>query len=299
MRHQDFRFKHLRFQDIFPDKPTSNTVDLWSPCAVRSHPSKEISVFWTSHVPQSTPFLFTKPTISIWSFYLVRHAHVPKPDPVRPAPLTPHHTSLVSTITLTRLTEKELNFLSLPLLHTQQYSLHWNKTPSSCSLIPKTKDNFTPTIYHYTSISVSLNSCALSQIHVFPNHNPNQSPWPRPWSHTLHLHNSGTRDQDIRTSHPGSLIRNTQTTSSPTQNSSHLYICSHVLRQNYSSQYPWYNDTGIRMGRCEQWFLHSSFPRWLLPPLLSVTPGCFMYRGSGTSALTNGIFVDTMLYLCD
>lgn len=124
MRHQDFRFKHLGFQDIFSDKPTSNTVDLWNPCAVRSHPSKEISIFWTSPVSQSTPLLFTKPMILIWFFYLVKRAYVPKPDPVRPARLTPHHTSLVSTITLTCLAEKELNFLSLPSPHTQQYSLH-------------------------------------------------------------------------------------------------------------------------------------------------------------------------------
>lgn len=105
-------------------------------------------------------------------------------------------------------------------------------------------------------------------------------------AHTLHFHNSSNRDQDIRTSHSGSLIWDTQTTSSPIQNSSHLYTCSHVLRQKYSSQPPWYNDTGIRMGRC-------CFPRWLLPLLLSVTPGCFMYHRLGTSALPNGILVDT------
>lgn len=86
-----------------------------------------------------------------WSFLCVQTCSCSQIGPYNTCPTASHLTSLVWTITPTCRTKKELDFLSLPFPHTQQYPLHQNRTPPPCSPIPKTKNKLTPTVYYYIS----------------------------------------------------------------------------------------------------------------------------------------------------
>lgn len=100
-----------------------NETSQKSPASKMAHPkspypSKQKSIFLTSH-------------------YTDRCLSVSKNTGLLCFIYVPLSTSLVPTLSLTCPTEEELNFPSIPFLHSQQYELHQNQTPSKSSLVPK------------------------------------------------------------------------------------------------------------------------------------------------------------------